>query len=37
MMVRDHGLLALPIEVPLDQAKVFEARFGTVERVGSML
>jgi hypothetical protein len=35
--LRDHGLLALPIEVPLDQAEVFEARFGTVERVGSIL
>ncbi|MFM0265601.1 hypothetical protein [Paraburkholderia sediminicola] len=35
--LRDHGLRSLPIEVPFGQSKVFEARFGTVERVGSIL
>lgn len=34
---RDHGLRSLPIEVPSDQAEAFETRFGTVDRIGSIL
>lgn len=35
--LRDHGLHSLPIEVPEHQACVFETRFGTVERIGSVV
>ncbi|HEX7934262.1 MAG TPA: hypothetical protein VF573_14470 [Paraburkholderia sp.] len=35
--LRDRGLRSLPIEVPPDQVAAFEARFGTVERIGCVL
>lgn len=35
--LRDHGLTALPIEVPKDQAEMFKVRFGTVEQIGAVL
>jgi len=35
--LRDHGLRSLPVEVPPDQAEVFETRFGAVEQSGTVL
>lgn len=30
--LRDHGVLAIPVQVPADQAHEFEQRFGIAER-----
>ncbi|CAB3754921.1 plasmid fertility inhibition factor family protein [Paraburkholderia humisilvae] len=35
--LRDHGLSSLPIEVPAAQADVFMTRFGTADRIGTIL
>lgn len=35
--LRDHGLAALPIEVPPSEAENFSIRFGTNDRAGTIL